>query len=74
MDACQNCIMMDVMAGNQETKSALISVSTTVFDEIASWALNAHSIKVCSLKNWFRYLRSFSEAATKLYCLAFASR
>ena len=74
MDACKNCAMMDVMVGNQGTKNALVSVSTTVFDESVSWALDVHYTKVCSLKNWLRYFRSFSIAATKLSCLAFASR
>ena len=42
-----------------------------MFDENASWVLNAHSTKVSSLKSWLRYFRSFSEAAAKLSCLAF---
>ena len=71
MDACQNCVMMDVMAGNQGTKqNTLISVSTTVFDESASFVLNAHSTMVSSLKSWLCYFRSFSKVATKLSCLS----
>ena len=41
-------------------QNALISVSTTVFGENASWVLNAHSTKVSSLKNSLHYFRSFS--------------
>ena len=46
MEACQNCVMMDAMARNQlGDQNALISVSTTVFGDNASWVLNAHSTK-----------------------------
>ena len=41
-------------------QTALVSVSTTVFGENASWVLNAHSTKVSSMKSWLRYFRSFS--------------
>ena len=61
MDACQNCVTMDAMAGNQG-RNALISVSTTVFD--------VHSTMVSSLKSWLCYFRSFSKVATKLSCLS----
>ena len=60
MDVCLKWVMMDAMARNRRTTNALISVSTTVFGENASWALNAHSTKVSSLKSWLRYFRSFS--------------
>ena len=50
--------------------NALISVSTTVFDESASSVLNAHSTMVSSLKSWLCYFRSFSKVATKLSCLS----
>ena len=51
-------------------RNALISVSTTVFDESASSVLNAHSTMVSSLKSWLCYFRSFSKVATKLFCLS----
>ena len=71
MDACQNCVTMDAMAGNQgPNRNALISISTTVFDESASSVLNAHSTMFFSLKSWLCYLRSFSKVATKLSCLS----
>ena len=41
MDACQNYVMMDAMAGNQGTKqNTPISVSTRVFDYRRSWVAN----------------------------------
>ena len=51
-------------------RNALISLSTTVFDESASSVLNAHSTMVSSLKSWLCYFRSFSKVATKLSCLS----
>ena len=71
MDACQNCVTMDAMAGNQGTnRNALISLSTTVLDESARSVLNANSTMVSSLKSWLCYFRSFSKVATKLSCLS----
>ena len=63
------------MAGNhvREPNKALISVSIAVFDELASWKLNAHSTKVSSRMNWLDYFRSFSKAP-KLSFPVFAPR
>ena len=75
--ACNGCLskLCHGRCDGKETvrglnRYALISVSTTVFDESANSVLNAHSTMVSSLKSWLCYFRSFSKVATKLSCLS----
>ena len=71
MDACQTVSRWMRWQGiRAPNRNALISVSTTVFDESASSVLNAHSTMVSSLKSWLCYFRSFSKVATKLSWLS----
>ena len=75
--ACNGCLSKlchDRCDGRESIRGpnryALISVSTTVFDESANSVLNAHSTMVSTLKNWLCYFRSFSKVATKLSCMS----
>ena len=75
--ACNGCLSKlchDRCDGRESVwgpnRYALISVSTTVFDESANSVLNANSTMVSSLKSLLCYFRSFSKVATKLSCLS----
>ena len=68
--ACNGCLSKLCPGIRGPNRNALISVSTTVFDESASSVLNVHSTMISSLKSWLCYFRSFSKVATKLSCLS----
>ena len=71
MDACQNCVTMDAMAGNQGTKQ---KCTNWRFNYSVWWkcklCVECASTMVSSLKSWLSYFRSFSKVATKLSCLS----
>ena len=52
-NGCLSKLCHDGYDGKEHgSRGPLISVSTRVFGENASWVLNAHSTKVSSLKSW----------------------